>query len=76
MKNNSPIFLDFEASGIQGLPIQIAYGSCEDDLQCHLIKPLSVWHEDESLWDYNAEDIHGFSKNYVNEYGVNAKTVA
>ena len=28
------------------------------------------------MWDYNAEDMHGFTKGYLNEYGINAATVA
>lgn len=68
--------MDFEASSINGYPIQFAYGSSEEDLKCHLIKPLPVWDKADYMWDYNAEDIHGFSKNYLHEYGVNAATVA
>jgi hypothetical protein len=38
MSVEAPIFIDFEASGINGYPIQVAYGTCEADLQCHLRK--------------------------------------
>ena len=71
-----PIFIDFEASSIQGYPVQVAYGSCEEDLKCFLIKPLEVWEKDDYLWDFNAQDIHGFSLNYLREYGLNAVSVA
>jgi hypothetical protein len=73
---DNPIFIDFEASSMQGFPIQVAYGSCEADLKCHLIKPLNHWNNAIYLWDFNAQDIHGFSKAYINDYGVNATTVA
>ncbi|WP_028486831.1 hypothetical protein [Thiomicrorhabdus chilensis] len=71
-----PIFIDFEASAINGFPIEIAYGTSEEDLKCFLIKPLPVWNDADYLWDYNAQDMHGFSKNYINQYGINAETVA
>lgn len=76
MSCENPIFIDFEASSITGFPIQVAYGSCEADLKCFLIKPLNHWNNAIHLWDYNAEDVHGFSKRYINEYGINAATVA
>ena len=28
------------------------------------------------MWDFNAQEIHGFSKAYLKEYGINAATVA
>lgn len=70
-----PIFIDFEASSIQGFPIQIAYGTSEEDLKCFLIKPLPIWNNALYMWDYNAQDMHGFSKNYINQYGINTETV-
>lgn len=76
MDQIAPIFIDFEASAINGYPIQVAYGSSESDLKSHLIKPLEQWMNDESLWDENAEAIHGFSLSYLNIYGVNALSVA
>ena len=76
LENENPIFIDFEASSMQGFPIQVAYGSSEDNLKCFLIKPLPRWNNELYLWDYNAEDIHGFSKRYINEYGINAASVA
>lgn len=74
--DDKPVFIDFEASSINGFPIQVAYGTSESDLKCHLIKPLPIWNNAIYMWDYNAQDIHGFSKSYINEYGVNAETVA
>lgn len=71
-----PIFIDFEASSINGYPIQVAYGSCEEDLKCFLIKPLTSWNNAEHLWSFDSQEIHGFSKNHINEYGINAKSVA
>lgn len=73
---HNPIFIDFEASSIQGFPVQVAYGTSESDLKCFLIKPLEIWNNATYMWDYNAQDIHGFSKNYINQYGINAETVA
>lgn len=73
---NKPIFIDFEASSIQGFPIQVAYGTCEKNLKCLLIKPLDIWNNDTFMWDYNAEDMHGFSKEYLNQHGIDAALVA
>lgn len=71
-----PIFIDFEASSLEGFPIQVAYGSCEEGLKCFLIKPLSEWNQEEHLWSLVSQEIHGFSKNYINQYGINAQSVA
>lgn len=73
---NKPIFIDFEASSINGYPIQVAYGSCEADLKCTLIRPLERWNNETWLWDYKAQALHGFSNHFINEYGINAITVA
>ncbi len=71
-----PIFIDFEASSINGFPLQVAYGSCEEDLKYFLIKPLAEWNNEEHLWSFDSQEIHGFSKRYINEYGINPESVA
>ena len=32
--SEKPIFMDFEASAINGNPVQFAYGSSEENLKC------------------------------------------
>jgi hypothetical protein len=76
MDMNKPIFIDFEASAMNGFPVQVAYGTSEADLKCFLVKPLKIWNDADYMWDFNAQDIHGFSKAFINTHGVDATEVA
>jgi hypothetical protein len=60
-----PIFLDFEASGLthESFPIQVAWGSAQDDVACHYIKPATRW----TYWSLDAEAIHGIAPERLNE---------
>jgi hypothetical protein len=49
------IFINFEASAMNGFPVQVAYGMSEADLKCFLMKPLDIWNDADYMWDFNAD---------------------
>ncbi len=61
---------------MQGFPVQVAYGSSEDNVKTFEIKPLEVWQKDTYLWDYNAESMHGLYLDYLKQHGIDAISVA
>ena len=68
-------FLDCEASSLSwnSYPIEIAWGSCETEIQRYLISPASVvaWQD----WSYRSQRIHGISKNQLLRQGVSPEAV-
>ena len=67
------LIIDIEASGLDNdsYPIEIAIGNC-DQVNSWLIKPLPTW----KYWNENAEEIHGISREYLEENGKSALEVA
>ena len=67
------IILDFEASGLNGYPIEIAWSSLDAGiLGCFLIKPIEAWRS--APW--SAEAIHGITKAELATNGVAPRDVA
>jgi hypothetical protein len=65
-----PRFLDIEASslGMDSYPIEVAWSDPAGAIESHLISPKYVgWWTD---WDYNAQQIHGLSREQCREEGV------
>jgi len=61
-----PVFYDCEASCIGGLPIEIGWAFVETltgeiKSESHLVRPPPYW-DMESVWDPDAEKLHGISR--------------
>jgi len=65
-----PRFLDIEASSLSmdSYPIEIAWSDPEGNIEGHLIDPCAI--EEWTDWDYNAQQIHGLSREQCREEGV------
>jgi len=67
--------IDIEASGLQqdSYPIEIAVYDIDDESQSfvHLIKPHESW----THWCYDAQNVHGLSRQYIEEDGEDAYEV-
>lgn len=73
--NNQPAFIDFEASSldlIASYPIEV--GVCLSDGQVHswLIEPYALWKD----WSESAEQIHGITRQQLEEEGTPVRDVA
>lgn len=70
--SGNPVFYDCEASSIGGLPIEIGWAfvlpSGEIDSEGHLVKPPAHW-DLASVWDPNAEALHGISSEQLAREG-------
>lgn len=66
-------FVDFEASGIapDSYPIEIAIVSADSQYQA-LIKPVRYWEH----WSFDAQDMHGISRDDLLERGTDAHALA
>jgi DNA polymerase III epsilon subunit-like protein len=72
-----PVFLDIEASGLQGWPIEIGWAELVDDrvtVESHLLRPDPAW--DLEAWDETAEHVHGLSLSRLVRDGKPAHLVA
>ncbi|HEY5046432.1 MAG TPA: hypothetical protein VII49_00240 [Rhizomicrobium sp.] len=61
----NPVFYDCEASGVDGVPIEIGWAIVEEDggeivSESHLVKPPKSWCI-EARWDPCAEALHGIA---------------
>lgn len=61
----SPVFYDIEATGLDGIPIEIGWAFFDDGTakivsEAYLIRAASI-QELESAWDHRAQEIHGIS---------------
>jgi hypothetical protein len=60
----NPVFYDFEANGLDGVPIEVGFAFLNDQhgitSDAWLIKPDPEWNL-MSVWDEDAEEIHGIS---------------
>ena len=72
MTTKNPVFYDFEASGLDGVPIEIGWAFLNTNggisSVSHLIKPPEDWHI-EDVWDETAEALHGISRAELAERG-------
>ena len=75
-----PVFYDCEASGLDGMPIEIgwAWFDTEYDLlhsEAHLIRPATDWLI-EDVWDPKAEALHGIGLDQLRKVGTPPHVVA
>lgn len=67
------IFLDFEASGMMGHPIEVGFAFVDADRTIRSDSRIirdDEWLDDFSLWDPNAEYIHGITRANIMEFGI------
>lgn len=78
MTFTAPVFLDFEASGLRDGSYPIEVGICSGTYPIKpaskLISPHHSWKE--SLWDAEAESVHGISRKQCLEEGEGVVEVA
>lgn len=75
-----PIFYDFEASGLNGFPIEIGWAYVDSKsvsivAEGHLIRPAIEWDTAED-WDADAEQLHGITLDLLMREGKPAHAVA
>jgi hypothetical protein len=74
-----PVFYDFEASGLDGYPIEVGWAFVDGQKRIvsdgSLILPDPRWNV-AAKWDEAAEQIHGISLKHLMEKGVPALQVA
>jgi hypothetical protein len=74
-----PVFYDFEASGLDGFPIEVGWAFVDDQKRIvsdsSLILPDPKWNL-ASNWDEGAEQIHGISVKHLMEKGIPTSQVA
>jgi len=74
-----PVFYDFEASGLDGFPIEVGWAFVDDQKRIvsdsSLILPDPKWNLP-AKWDQSAEQIHGISLKHLMEKGIPARQVA
>ncbi|HEY1722236.1 MAG TPA: exonuclease domain-containing protein [Magnetospirillaceae bacterium] len=73
------IFLDFEASGLQGFPIEIGWAIVHPDrritVESHYIH-CERWMDQIERWTPEAESIHGISRRFLIDFGKPPLAVA
>jgi hypothetical protein len=72
-----PLFLDFEASGVLGWPVEVGWADIrggEVVAEGHLIRPEPDW--DPAEWDEEAEAVHGIALARLRREGAPARDVA
>lgn len=73
------IFMDFEASGLQGFPIEIGWAIVHPDrritVESHLIH-CEGWMDEIERWDPKAEAVHGIARRTLIDSGKDPLTVA
>jgi hypothetical protein len=65
----SPVFYDFEASALDGCPIEIGWAWFDGTsvrAESHLILPDPIW-QIESSWDNRAQELHGIGALPISE---------
>jgi hypothetical protein len=76
----APVFYDCEASGFDGVPIEIGWVFAEPKAgnitgESHLVLPPRDWPVEES-WDPAAEALHGISLDYLRQHGRPIREIA
>lgn len=73
------IFMDFEASGLNGFPIEIGWAIVHPDrritVESHYIH-CERWMEQVERWTTEAESIHGISRRFLIDFGKSPFEVA
>jgi len=74
-----PVFYDFEASGLDGFPIEVGWAFVDEQTRIvsgsSLILPDPKWNL-AATWDESAEQIHGICLNHVMQKGLPTHQVA
>ena len=74
-----PVFYDFEASGLDGYPIEVGWAFVDEQKRIvsgsRLILPDPKWNL-AAKWDPGAEEIHGISLQHLMEKGIATRPVA
>jgi hypothetical protein len=70
--NDIPAFLDFEASGFQGYPIEVAWSVPDGSIESHLIRSAPGWVD----WDPEAAAVHGITREVLKAEGRSVHEVA
>lgn len=70
-----PCIGDIEASGlgIDSYPIEIAWSIPSGEIRSRLIRPVSRWG---NYWEPAAEDLHGITRDMIQQQGITAAEVA
>lgn len=76
-QSDLPCFLDFEASSLDGFPIQVAWSLPNGSVTCHLIDPAGVEGWGDDRWDeYAEQEIHHISRDLLSKEGLPPVEVA
>jgi len=67
-----PLFLDFEASSLDGHPIEVAISTVDGEIRSWLIRPAPGWTD----WSPKAEALHGISREMLARDGLPVRDVA
>ncbi|MCC6744453.1 MAG: hypothetical protein IT175_11385 [Acidobacteria bacterium] len=70
--NAVPPFLDFEASSLDGHPIEVAISTADGRIRSWLIRPTREWAD----WSRKAEALHGVSREMLARDGISVRVVA
>ena len=70
--NARPSFLDFEASSLDGHPIEVAISTADGRIRSWLIRPAWRWTD----WSAKAERLHGISREMLARDGASVRDVA
>jgi len=75
-----PVFYDFEASGLEGFPIEVGWACVQQTpavlaSEGYLIRPALDWNAAEN-WDTEAEQLHGLTLDLLLREGKPPTTVA
>ncbi len=65
-------FLDFEASSLDGYPIEVAISTADGRIRSWLIRPTWRWTD----WSTKAEALHGISREMLARDGASVRDVA
>ena len=69
-----PVIIDVESSGFGkgGYPIEVGLVLPDGSPHCYLVTPQRTW----TLWDKDAEALHGISRDVLDRHGRPAREVA
>lgn len=75
--HNPPLFIDFEASGlnlVDSYPIQVGFIDTKNSIQKYFISPENI--HDWTSWCTDAENIHHFPREHVIQHGLHPHEIA
>lgn len=76
--DREPVFYDIEASGLEGVPIEIGWAFVDHSdvvSRSFLVKPPLDWHID-GAWDDAAEALHGITRGDLIQHGLHPLKIA